>query len=85
MLWEIINEPNENNDMSVVSNYVAVFDNDGKRILAAWTSAAPHPLKLAVSSGKATVTDLLGSRRETPATEGHITLERTGGVQNVEV
>ena len=66
-------------------DYVAVFDNGGKRILATWTSAAPHPLKLAVSSGKATITDLLGSRRETPATEGHITLELTGGVQYVEV
>ena len=26
ILWEIINEPNENNDMSVVSNYVRVCE-----------------------------------------------------------
>jgi Cellulase (glycosyl hydrolase family 5) len=65
-------------------DYVAAFDNGGKRILAAWTSAAPHQMKLAISSGKAVVTDLAGSPRELPATDGHVTLDLTGAVQYVE-
>ena len=66
-------------------DYVAAFEKDGKRVLAVWTTAAPHPVELAVPSAKVAVTDLLGLRGEFPAVAGHITLSLTGGVQYVEV
>jgi hypothetical protein len=66
-------------------DYVLAFEKGRERILASWTSAAPHALQLPVPSGKATVTDLLGSSREAPSVEGCITLTLTGGVQYVEV